>query len=328
LNQRLATAAAVLCLSLAGCAALGPATDTLPVEGKAVRVVAEPLPLDPRDPGKDRVGAFVFAGAVKLTSPDTDRFHGFSDLKIVGDRLYAVNDDGAETLEARLALAPDGKIAGLTEARVAVLPGPDGKPLQDKAETDAEGMAILPGGDRLYSFERDHRILRYPAHGAPPVRAPMPPVTMPNNDGMEGLAPARHVARDAYWVGIEDDGEVWLCRVSTSCRKIEGLPSPPPGYRLSGMAETPAGDLVLLHHWYDRPTNGSHTDVSVVRSPLAKPRVIGRFRLDSPMTVDNFEGVDVVRRPNGGFRLYFLVDDNFYDHQATILEAFDWTPPR
>jgi len=320
--------AAAACLVLAGC--LTPSPTPLPTAplpyAETVRVDAKPLPLDPRNPATDRIGDFIFAGAVDLTSQDTSRFHGFSDLKIIGDRLYSVGDDGAEALEARLKLGPDGKIAGLTGARLAPLIGEDGKPLQSKEETDAEGLAILPGGDKLYSFERDHRILRYPAAG-PPVRAPIPPVKMPNNEGMEGLAPARKVGRDAYWVGIED-GQIWLCRLSADCRKIEGLPAPPSGYRLSGMTETQGGDLVLLHHRFERLSNQSHIDVSVVRDPLVRPRVVGRFRLDSPMTVDNFEGVDVVAAPGGRQRFYFLVDDNFLASEATILMAFDWMPPK
>lgn len=321
--------AAALCLALAGC--LTPAPTRLPTAplpyAETVRVDAKPLPLDPRNPATDRIGDFVFAGAVDLTSQDTSRFHGFSDLKIVGDRLYSVGDDGAEALEARLRLGADGKIAGLADARLAPLIGEDGRPLQSKQETDAEGLAILPGGDKLYSFERDHRILRYPAAGGPPVRAPIPPVKMPNNEGMEGLAAARRAGRDAYWVGIED-GQVWLCRLSADCRKIEGLPAPPEGYRLSGMTETPTGDLVLLHHRFERLPNLSHIVVSIVRDPLTRARVVGRFRLDSPMTVDNFEGVDVVPQAGGRQRFYFLVDDNFLASEATILMAFDWTPPK
>jgi hypothetical protein len=320
----------VLAAALSGC--LTPAPAPLPAQplpySQTVSVVAQPLPLDPRDPSVDGVGDFRFGGAVALTSPDTSRFHGFSDLQIVGDRLYSVGDDGAEALDARLKLAPDGKVAGLEDARLAPLRGADGQPLQNKEETDAEGLAILPNGDRLYSFERDHRILRYPADGGPPVRAPMPPVAMPNNDGMEGLSPARKVGRDAYWVGIEDDGQVWLCRLSATCRKVEGLPAPPKGYRLSALTETPSGDLVLLHHWFERPFGNSHIDVSVVRAPLTAPRVVGRFRLDSPMTVDNFEGVAVTPWSGGRQRFYFLVDDNFLASQKTILLALDWSPPK
>jgi len=330
MKARFAAASAALCLLLAGC--LTPAPAPLPSQplpySPTIAVKATPLPLDPRNPATDRIGDFVFAGAVELTSADTSRLHGLSDLKIVGDRLYSVGDDGAEALDARMVLGPDGKIAGLTDAHLAPLKGVDGQPLQSKEETDAEGLAILPNGDRLYSFERDHRILRYPAAGGPPVRVAIPTEPMPNNDGIEGLAAARRVAPDAYWAGVEDDGDVWLCRVSTACRKIEGLPAPPKGYRLSSLAETPAGDLVLLHHWFERLTGASHIDVSIVRSPLKSPHVIGRFRLDSPMTVDNFEGVDVVVRPGGVWRLYFLVDDNFLASEKTILMAFDWMPPK
>ena len=43
----------------------------------------------------------------------------------------------------------------------------------------------------------------------------------------------------------------------------------------------------------------------------------------APATVDNFEGIAAVRRPDGGVRLYILSDDNFNPGQRTLLLAFD-----
>jgi hypothetical protein len=45
------------------------------------------------------------------------------------------------------------------------------------------------------------------------------------------------------------------------------------------------------------------------------------------MTIDNIEGVAVVRLPNGARRFYLVSDDNFEPGQRTLLMAFDWTPP-
>ena len=47
-----------------------------------------------------------------------------------------------------------------------------------------------------------------------------------------------------------------------------------------------------------------------------------------PMSVDNYEGVTVVPKGNGGWRLYLLSDDNFSPTQRTLLLAFDWMPPK
>jgi hypothetical protein len=54
--------------------------------------------------------------------------------------------------------------------------------------------------------------------------------------------------------------------------------------------------------------------------------IIARMDLAAPMTVDNFEGVAVVPRANGGLRVYLLSDDNGNASQRTLLLAFDWKP--
>ena len=41
---------------------------------------------------------------------------------------------------------------------------------------------------------------------------------------------------------------------------------------------------------------------------------------------ESFERPVIVRRPEGGWRLYVLSDDNFSARQRTLLLAFDWAP--
>ena len=52
-------------------------------------------------------------------------------------------------------------------------------------------------------------------------------------------------------------------------------------------------------------------------------RWVGVATFTAPATVDNFEGIAAVRRPDGGVRLYILSDDNFNPDQRMLLLAFD-----
>jgi hypothetical protein len=294
-----------------------------------IRISAAPLPLDPADPAVRRLGAFDYAGGVSLTSTDTSRLHGLSGFKLTGDgRLIAVSDDG-DRVEASLPLNPDGSLAGLTGGSIRSLTGLDGQPLQDKIQADAEGVAVWPGGDVMVSFERNHRIWIYPADGAPPRFAPMPDARMGDNEGMEGLALAPSRGPDAYWVGLES-GAVWLCRLSDPvCTEQSDLPQPGFGRRLSDLVETPQGDLVLLHHGYNPLTKASRLDALIVRTAEGRrPQVLATLAIPPRMTVDNYEGLDVVTLPDGRLRLYLLSDDNFSNGQRTLFSAFDWTPGR
>ena len=94
-----------------------------------------------------------------------------------------------------------------------------------------------------------------------------------------------------------------------------------------GLADTPAHDLVVLNHAYS-PLRGSRVVMSIIDSPAhtATPRIKGQLHLAAPLVVDNFEGVAVVPRPDGTWRFYLIVDDNFSKLQRQLLVAFDWKP--
>ncbi|WP_332770885.1 esterase-like activity of phytase family protein [Phenylobacterium sp.] len=288
--------------------------------GPGIAIAATAVALNPQDPDQDRVGAFRYAGGLVLSSPDTARFHGLSDLAIgAGGAVTSVSDEG-DLIKARLVLDKAGRLAGLTDGRVAALTNPDGKPLQGKQEGDSEGLALLAGGDLLVSFEQRHRIWLYPAAGGPPRPAPMPEAAFPDNGGLEALGPDPASGADAYVAGAEESGQTWTCRVSTSC-----TPGPviakPPEFGLVAVARLPQGRTAwLLRAW--NPVRGSRVSL-VVRDDRAE---IAHMELARPLTVDNFEALAAVPAKDGTIRFYLLSDDNFQSSQRTLLLAFDWTP--
>lgn len=317
--------ALITLLCLTACTPHAPRAAAAPATG-TIRIVAKPLPLNPSDPKQSRVGAFVFAGALQLTTPDSSLLGGLSDLKLIGDdRLVSESDEGT-LLRAHIVLGPDGRLVGLDQATLTPLTGMDGKPLPGKWESDAEGVAVWPNGDLMVSFEHDHRIWIYPAAGGPPRIAPMPNAKMPKNAGMEGLALAPREGADAYWVGLEG-GSIWLCHLASDCKQTPGQHPPPFGSRLPALFEMDDGDLVVEHHHWD-PLTGNRLTIDVIDNPAANaaPRLKAQLALGPPLTLDNIEGVAVVARPGGVQRFYLITDDNFEDNQRTLLMAFDWTP--
>lgn len=322
-----AFAGALVALVLAACSAGHDAAPALPAQpvpaDGSIRLITRPVPLNARAPTQEMVGDFRYAGGLWLTSPDTTLLGGLSDLKVSADgRLVSETDEGA-LLTAQIRLDPTGRLIGLDKAHIVALKGLDGQPLDGKREADAEGVAVWPNGDLMVSFERDHRIWIYPHAGGRPQAAPMPLVSMPDNEGMEGLTLAPSQGADAYWVGIEA-GSIWLCRLNGACARSPGQFPPPFGYRLTALSETPAGDLAVLHNAFNPLF--SRITLSVIENPAShpQPRVRARLHLAPPLTVDNFEGVAAVPGPHGGVRFYLVVDDNFMRLQRTLLLAFDW----
>jgi hypothetical protein len=322
----------LLALMLAACAS-APAAPPPPTEprpfGPGVEVVSTPVPLNPSDPKQEKIGNFVYAGGLQLTSNQTGQLHGLSDLKILPDgTLVAISDEGS-LFKAKLKLDGHERLVGLDEATLEPLKGPDGKGLEGKDESDAEGMAVMPSGDMLVSFERDDRIWRYPPAGLPPVAATKPQTLFSFNEGMEALSPYPVAGADAYLVGSEE-GDIWLCRTGGGCANTPALTPPGLEYGLTGIAAFDGPAIALLYRAYD-PIRGARAEVRFVREPLrAKPapQIIDSFRIDGALTRDNFEGLAIVRNAKGGTRLYILSDDNFSATQRTLLMAFDWVPPK
>lgn len=313
---------------LAACAT--PAPPPLPDKpqpaGPEIQIVTTPVPLDPANPQRTSLNGFTYMGGVAITDPVTNRVHGLSDLKVTPDgRIVTISDFG-DLFEAKLQFGQDSRLGGLTDGKLWTLKRPDGQPVQGKLESDAEGLAILANGDRLVSFERDHRIWRYPAAGGPPVAAPKPGNLFSENEGMEGLTEYPFAGPDAYLVGSEE-GELWLCKLSAACQTFSVLNGPDLEYGLTALAPFQDGSLVAVHRAWD-PVRGSRITLSVYAAAALKgrqPQPMARLVLNAPLTTDNIEGVALVTSPAGATRMLLLSDDNASGSQRTLLMVFDWT---
>lgn len=310
------------------------ATPPAPVKaGPEIAVTATPVPLDASNLSRATLeGGFTYAGGLALTSAETTRLHGLSDLAVGADgQLTAIGDEG-DLFEARIQLDAAGRLAGVTGGKLRPLIGLDGQPLQGKQQADAEGMAILANGDRLVSFERNHRIWLYPAGpngtwGTPrPVSKPA--TVFPDNEGMEALSAYPAAGPDAYLVGGEE-GEVWLCRLSADCKSLPPQSGPDFTWGLTAFAPFEGTAVATLHRGFD-PIRGWRAVVRFISDPtqpLARQRTSASLHLDGAVVRDNFEGLALTRSPSGGTRLYLISDDGGGGAQRTLLLAFDWTAP-
>jgi hypothetical protein len=320
-----ATAAAILLavLALCGCTP-GPGSPDHPVaHGPQITVRARAIPFDRVDRRRDRAGHFVYAGGLELTSPDTSRLHGLSDLKVWPDgRLLAVSDAG-DVVEGRIVLDAEGRLTGVADAKLFALIGEDGEqlPAEGKQEADSEGIAELADGRRLVSLEQDHRILLYPAGGGRPRRAPAPDAYFPPNQGMEALDVDPDAGPDAYVVGGEASGQTWVCRLSAGCTASALVPKPEEA-GLSAVALLPRGGRAYLIRSFDL-LHGVRVTLRIVD---ARGATVDELHLAAPLNVDNFEGLAARPRADGSIRFYLVSDDNFSRFQRTLLLAFDWTP--
>ena len=299
------------------------AEDPLPDAWTPVAVTATPVPLN-APALEDGSGALVYAGGVEIRS-DFNRLHGLSDIDFAEDGLsfWSIVDEGL-LVRGQIVLDGAGRLTGVEGVEVRPLEDPDGQALIPKFLADAEGLTRMPNGELLISFERDHRVWRYdPSDGRWLGERVIPDFAFTENDGMEGIAAA---GGDDFWAAGESGG-LWLCQPAACISHLAppDTPQTDEDLRITSLA-TAHGRLFGLERAYhsDRNTNTiaigwmeSHED-EVGHAPLWR-----RTTFTAPATVDNFEGIAAVRRPDGGVRLYVLSDDNFNASQRTLLMAFD-----
>ena len=308
-------------LALAGCAPQAAQLPAAPMAaGPGIRVLAQPVAEAPAPLPASR---FAWAGGLVLTSTDTSRLHGLSDLDVQPNgRLTAVSDEG-DLVKGRIVLDAAGRLAGVADMTLVSLIDVDGRALSGrKAVADSEGLARWPNGDLMVSFEARNDILLYPAAGGPPRKVPRPDSDFPVNDGMEALALDPAHGTDAYLVGREDTRQTWTCRLAGGC--VAGFVVPQQGVgKLVSARPMPGGGWVFLLRDF-QPLAGNTIWIVITD---AAGRTVDVHVIKRPATVDNLEGVAALPHKDGRVRLYLVSDDNFGSNQRTLLLAFDWTPP-
>nr|WP_314433474.1 esterase-like activity of phytase family protein [uncultured Brevundimonas sp.] len=309
-------------LTLSACAAsLGPprpyplVTDGWTPAAAQLRSVGLGLP-----GGAELAPGVTYAGGLSIVADPTSPLHSLSDLKLTGDgRLVMVSDVGDLVL-ADLRLDDRGRLAGLDHIRIRRLTLEDGRPIADKQDGDAEGLALTTEGDLLVSFERRHRLWTYgPLSALRSVPGPLriPDFAFAENDGMEAVSTTAH-----GWRIAGEAGGLWDC-TPVRCMVVTPPPATPvpiSGWRITGMDRDPSGDgWFVVERRYRAPF-----DLRGRLRRLAPDGSMGPVlvELKLPGTTDNFEGVAAERR-GAATRLYILSDDNFNPVQRTLLLAFD-----
>lgn len=332
---------AVLAVGLALSAARPPKTPP-PLELRA-----RPVPLDPDEPGQERLGGLRYRGGIELLASDP-RFGGLSDLRVTenGRRLVAVSDCGWAFV-ARLDYDEQGSLVGASAAQISALTAPDGRPVRDGDE-DAESLVLAPDGALIVGFEQRHRLWRYPPGSRPfalppdPLQVPPGSAALEANQGFEAAlaledgrllvlteAPSGRPRTAAGWL---ERGAVWE---AFDLPLVYAPDAPDEPFRPTALGLLPGGDVVVAERRYPPVA------VRLRRIPRASLEA-GRdlegtelARFSPPLTVDNLEGLDVAPGPDAEPRFYLLSDDNdcakgSHRHgtstQRTLLLSFSLAP--
>lgn len=316
------------------------------------RILAEPIDIDATPirhfdkarPKLVRFGRLEFRGGLVLTSPNSN-FGGWSGLAVDADgrKLLAISDAGSWMLAE---IDYDGiRPKGLKLARIGAIAGLGGRPLVRERERDAEGVSLvdgtLSGGTVLISFERVHRIGRFPVSdkglGAPTGYLPLPPETrrMSPNRSLESVCMLRAGSLKGAIVTLAErfpsrtgDHVGWLLPVgggawsTLSIRNVGG-------FDLVDCAGLPDGSMLVLERRFrwSEMLSGVRSQLRLVRQDELRSGglIQGELLLEADLgfEIDNLEGLAVHRGPAGETVLTMISDDNFNTWmQRTVLLQF------
>jgi hypothetical protein len=301
-------------------------------------ITAIAVDFDRNNPSRKEFGRLVFRAGLNLYAK-TSHFGGYSGLVIdpSGRGLLAISDSGSWL---RATLDYDGrKLKGLSDAVLGPVLGADGKPLSDDQMRDSEGMTLVDGdtrqGTAYVSFERKHRIARYPfsaeRFGPPTGTVPLPAAAkaMVANRGIEAMALIKTGKLKgtllAFAEGRADkNGNLmgWLIGGPTPggilLKRIGG-------FDITDAAFLPDGGIVLLERRF-RFSEGIKMRLrrlaasEIKRGAVMQGEVL--LEADDSLNIDNMEAVAAHRAPSGETVLTLMSDDNFSALQRTLIMQF------
>ena len=312
---------------------LASATACAEETARPLEINAKSLPLAYADRDATTLGKLRHRGTLKLTSPDSE-FGGLSGFIVSADgtRFLAITD-ASHWLTGELKYA-NGRLVGISGTTIAPLRDKAGTPLSGKAG-DAEGLTGSLDGDVYVSFERDHRILKYPFASkgldARPqqVKTPADLAGAPVNGGLEALGALKDGNLLALTEYMKDDAgnfRGWIIDPGKGTAQPLAL-APRKPFAITDVQQLPGGDVLTLERRFSRSGGIGFSMRRIPASDLKpeapiKGTVIAEAGMD--YVIDNMEGLSVRNDQNGKTLVYILSDNNFSGlFQQTLLMMFE-----
>ncbi len=285
--------------------------------------------------GQDRVGRLIYRGGLELNF-DNPNFGGISAMEIdsAGRALTMLTDRG---YRAELFLDYDrtGDLSVAKLEDIAPVTGAVGRSINDERNSDIEAIARMPNGGWVVAFERNHRLLHFPASFAPLRSSPRLLITPPGLErarANRGIEAASETA-DIQILLITED--LITTRAFTTAWLGNGAEWTPmaytlfPPYKPTGAALLANGDIVVLERRFTPPRDVGSRITRIPQRGLRPGAPIQTFeiaRLESPFVTENFEAITARAAGRGKTLIYVASDNNFSDDQRSLLLMFELLP--
>lgn len=280
-------------------------------------------------------GRLTFVGGLELTGRSR-QFGSFSAFRFLspGERFIGVADTGYwyfGTVERDA----NGRPTGFSDFSMEPITGPDGEPTSDKSRTDAEGLAVADGIATV-GFERIHRLSQYRIErGRMGAQLRNLDFLIPRNElrlnrSLETVlaAPKSGPFGGAIITVSEKSlnpaGDIFAA-VLSGPRKGVFFVRRTDDFDVTDGAFLPDGDILLLERRFSYAAGvAMRLRLVAARDVTPGATVDGEVLLTAEMgyQIDNMEGLDVWRAPDGSTRLSMISDDNQSILQRNIYLEF------
>jgi hypothetical protein len=304
----------------------------------AVTVEAKPINgFSLRAPDQRRFGTVEYLGGLELTSSHKE-FGGFSAIRVEPDGQHFVSlSDRGWWLSGRI-VYDRARPAGIADARMAAMLGPDGRTLKARGWYDTESLAERDGWFYV-GIERVNRIVRFDfarcgfrsraAEYAAAARSAYG--NLPYNKGLEALTFAPRNSKLAGTLiafserGLDANGDLRAFLIGNA-----GVPAlfsvkRRDNFDISDSTTLPSGDVLLLERRFSWWTGIAMRLRRVAISDIAPGALVDGTDLlfaDYGYQIDNMEGLSVHTAADGAVVLTLVSDDNFNFLQRTVLLQF------
>lgn len=283
-------------------------------------------------------GPLRFIGGLSLVADSRD-FGALSSIRFLdaGERFHAVADTGF-FVRGRVVRDAQGKPVNFADVSFEELRDKDGGFSNRKWEVDAESLDV-EGDTVTIGFERDHRIVASTlgpdglSHNGRNLDFLIPPAELRSNRGFETLAhaPVESALAGATVVisekSIDTDGNIFAAVLDGPRKGIFKVVRRD-DFDITDGDFLPDGDLLILERSY-RISDGVKMRIRRISGDaIAGGAVVDGEALlvaDLGYQIDNMEGLDVFRAPDGGLRVALISDDNKSILQRNLYLEFELT---
>lgn len=315
--------------------ALSPAIAAGPISVEPIEISAWPISAFHIGRAEKKFGPFEFVGGLEMTSPSRDfgALSAFRFLKAGGDFIGVADTGfwffGTVTHDA------DKRPSGIQNFHMQQMVDASGQPIDEKAEVDAEGLAVKDGIATV-GFERNHRLSQFEID-PDDMKAPfkqldflIPAWELRRNRGFETVTRANPYGQHEGGLvvvserSLDKAGNI-LAAIIEGPRRGVFTVKRNGDFDITDGAFLPNGDLLLLERSFTmagglkmrlRRIHGE----SVEKGAVADGPVL--MEADMSYQIDNMEGLDIWTRDDGALMVSLISDDNHSILQRNLYLEF------